>query len=189
MRYIIAIILIILFVIVAIVTIGRISAPSSRTNVPASRVTKLANYADNTSASVSWTQSGHLVGDDQRRAIRVTVTPRTRTIEVLNGYSQVTERKQELDNTPQAFQQFTRALDKANFGKERTVAQPDERGVCPLGYQYIYRLTEASREVMRTWSDSCLNTDGPSAGNASLISQLFRNQITNYGKFTSNVQL
>lgn len=188
MRYAVAVILIIVFAIVAIVFLGRATnTGTSRSNATASRVTKLADYADNDASSVSWTMQGRLLGEDQFRSVRITVTRHSRTLEILDGYKLVPTRQQDYGNTPEAFQAFTRALDLANFGKERDVKLADERGVCPLGNRYIYRLSEGGSEVMRTWSDSCLTSDGPFSGNPTLIAQLFKNQITDYTKLTSGI--
>ena len=189
MRYAVAVLLIIVFAIVAIIFFGRGNGSETRDSAAASRVTKVADYAENSSASVSWTMQGRVVGEDQFRSVRITVTPRSRTVEILNGYNQITERQQEFGSTPEAFRTFAKALDLANFGKERTVQIADERGVCPLGNRFIYRVSEGAREVMRSWSSSCQSTDGPFSGNPSLVGQLFKNQITDYHKFMNNVQL
>ena len=188
MRYGLVVLVIAFFTIVtAAVFIGR---GNSGSNAPA-RITKLAEYDDNDNASVSWTQQGRLVGEDQRRAIRVTITRNKRTVEVLAGYPERVERSAEFPNSSEAFAAFTRALDAANFGRERNVAQPDERGICPTGNRFIYRLADAGQEVMRTWSDSCRNSDGPFGGGttAGLIAKLFKDQITGYGQFVSGVRL
>lgn len=190
MKYGIAILLVAFFAIItAVVFVGRgnNSAPAK-----AAKITKTVDYESKSTASLSWTQQGRLVGTDQRKAIRVTVTREKRTVEVLEGYEERVASSQEYANSPAAFSTFVRALDNANFGRERTVKQPDERGVCPLGSRFIYKLTDASKEVMRTWSDTCLVADGPFGGGANsaqLIQQLFKLQITDYTKFTSGVQL
>lgn len=188
MRYGIAVLAIIFFAIVGtIVLIGR---GNSKTSSKPARVTKLADYDSKPSASVSWTWQGRLVGEDQRKAIRITVTPLTRKFEVLADYEQHVERTIEQVNTPVAFANFTRALDNYGFGRERTVKQTDERGMCPLGYVFLYRLTDGSKEVLRTWSDSCIASDGPFGGSsAQLISQLFKAQITDYNKLAIGVTL
>lgn len=189
MRYILAILLIAFLAIVGtVVLIGHGNSGSSKT---AARITKLVDYDTNDAASVSWTQQGRLVGEDQRRAIRVTVTRSKRTVEVLDDYEERVERSTEFTNSPAAFEAFTRALDAASFGRERTVRQADERGVCPVGNRFIYRLTDKSQEVMRTWSDTCTSSDGPFGGGntANLIAQLFKAQITEYNKFIIGVQL
>lgn len=189
MRYGIGILFILFLLIVGtVLLIGGGNSDSSA--VKASRLTKIADYTKD-GTTVSLTTQGRVVGDDQRRAIRVSVSSSKRTVEILDGYEERVSRSQEFANSPAAFEAFARSLDNAGFGKERTVKQVDERGVCPLGKKYIYRLTDRSKEVMRTWSDSCLKTDGTFGGGATapLIQQLFKAQITDYGKFTSGVQL
>ncbi len=189
MRYGLAILVIAFLAIVGTaVLIGRGNSDSGAVRA---RVTKIADYDSKDSSSVSWTQQGRLVGEDKRRAIRVTVTRSKRTIEVLAGYPERVESNTELPNSTEAFAAFTRALDNAGFGRERTVRLADERGVCPLGSRFIYRLTDSGQEIMRTWSDSCRTSDGSFGGGktASLISQLFREQITDYDKFISGVRL
>lgn len=171
-----------------VVIIGRSNNGSSGKTA---QDTKLANYTSNDAASVSWTMQGRLLGEDQRRAIRVTVTRNQRTVEILDGYEERTERQAQLSNSPDAFAAFVRALDIANFGQERTVKQADERGVCPLGSRFIYRVTDGTKEVMRTWSDNCTTADGPFGGGntTKLIQQIFEGQITDYQKFVIGVVL
>src|SRR5690242_4222747 len=127
MRYILAILIIAFFAIIG--TVVLIGHGGSGSSAATARVTKLVDYDTNDAASVSWTQQGRLVGEDQRRAIRVTVSRSKRTVEVLDDYEEHVERSAESANTPAAFEAFTRALDAANFGRERTVKQADERGV------------------------------------------------------------
>lgn len=189
MRYLVAILAIIFFVILAAVLL---IDGGNGNGGQADRLTKIADYDTNDGASVSWTQQGKLVGDDQYRAIRITITRTSRRAEVLAGYQERVDRSVDLPNTPAAFEAFTRGLDNAGFGKERDVKQPDERGVCPLGHRYIYRLTENGREVMRTWSDTCQASNGPYGGGsngASTIQHLFKAQITDYPKFVNGVVL
>lgn len=191
MRYLVAILAVIFLVILGTVLLFGGSDSNGGTSDPA-RVTRLAEYDSNDGASVSWTQQGRLVGDDQYRAIRITVTRNSRRAEVLAGYQERVERSVDLPNTAAAFETFLRALDNANFGKERKVKIADDRGICPLGNRFIYRLTDAGREVMRTWSDNCSNADGPFGGGptgASTIRQLFMQQVPDYSNFSANVRL
>lgn len=189
MRYGLAVLVIaFLAIVTAVVFVGR---GDSGPGASSARVTKVTDYENKDSASVSWTQQGRLVGEDQRRAVRITITRSKRTVEILAGYPERVERSAEFPNSSEAFAAFTRALDTASFGRERNVVQPDERGVCPQGNRYIYRLTEGSEEIMRTWSDSCRTSDGPFGGGntAGLIARLFKDQITGYSDFVSGVRL
>lgn len=188
MRYGLAVLVIAFFAIVTTaVFVGRSdSGPGT-----SARVTKVTDYENKDSASVSWTQQGKLVGEDRRRAVRITITRSKRTVELLAGYPERVERSAEFTNSAEAFSAFTRALDTAGFGRERSVLQPDERGVCPQGNRFIYRLTEGNEEIMRTWSDSCRTSDGPFGGGntAALIAKLFKEQITDYNDFVSGIRL
>lgn len=172
-------------------TIVLIGSGDSSSKTPA-RNTNLVDFENKDSASVSWTQQGQLVGEDRRQAIRITVTRNKRVVEILDGFEQRVSSSSEAVNTPAAFSAFTRALDNASFGQERNVAQPDDRGICPTGNVFVYRLTDLGKEVMRTWSDTCEVSDGPFGGgnrNAPLIARLFKAQITNYSTFTRRVNL
>lgn len=196
MRYGLGILFIAFLVIVGAVILfsGGHNKGSTATVAPKTviRSTKLADYENNDSAAISWTIQGKLVGQDKRRAIRVIVTRNVRTIQVLDGYDERVENSKDYPNNPAAFATFVRALDNLSFGRERTVKQPDERGVCPLGNRYIYRVTDGSKEVMRTWSDTCTATDGPFGGgptSPSPICTLFKAQITDYSKLTAKVVL
>ena len=175
----------------AIITTALIIGSSDSGTTSAARVTKVTDYENKDTASVSWTQQGRLVGEDQRRAIRVTITRNKRTVEVLAGYPERVEKSLEYPNSVEAFAAFTRSLDSAGFGRERRVVQPDERGVCPTGNRFIYRLTDSSQEIMRTWSTSCSNAEGPFGGGKTpgLIAGLFKAQITDYSKFVTGVRL
>ncbi len=189
MRYGLAILVTIFLVIVGVAAF--VGSDDSSTATTTARNTKLVGYENNNNASITWTQQGRLVGDDQRQAIRVTVTRSKRTVEILSGFAERVERSHEFVNTPEAFSSFVRALDNYSFGRERVVKQPDERGVCATGNRFIYRLTDSSNEVMRTWSDTCLPADGPFGGGktASQIAALFKAQITNYSQQISGVRL
>lgn len=190
MRYLVAILVIAFLAIVGtVVLVGR---GGNNANTTPARITKLVDFENKERASVSWTMQGRLVGEDQHRAIRITVNRDKRTVEILSGYQERVERSADFANTPASFAAFVRALDNLNFGRERTVKQADERGVCPLGNRFVYRLTDAGTEVMRTWSDTCQTADGPFGGGANaaqVIGQLFKAQITDYSKFTAGVIL
>jgi hypothetical protein len=189
MRYGISILVVAFLIIIgSVVLIGR-GNNGSKTTTNA-RITKLADYANNDTASVSWTMQGGLVGEDQYKAVRVTVTKSKRTAEVLGGYGQRVEKSVEFANSPESFATFTRALDNLGFGRERAVALADERGVCPQGNRFIYRVTDGTKEIMRTWSSSCSTKEGPFGGKTpTVIRELFRQQITDYSKFVSGVKL
>lgn len=154
--------------------------------------TKVVDYVNRQETRLMWTQQGRLVGDDQRKSVRVTVTPSKRIVEVLSGYEERVEKSQEFNNNQTAFETFSRALEAMSYGRERTVRQTDERAACPFGFRYIYELKTGAQSVFRSWSDSCTPNDGTFGGgnrNAQDINRLFQAQITDYNRFTAGVNL
>ncbi len=188
MKYGITVLVITFLAIVGVIILMGSGNNKKTSSIP--RNTVLAQYGDKDTSSVSWTDYGRLVGDDQRKAIRVTVTKNKRTVELLSNYDEHIEKSTEYINSPKAYESFMLALDNINFGKERNVAKPDDRGMCPVGYVFVYRLTDTGSEIMRTWSDTCNRSDGPYGGiSAALIGKLFQAQITDYNAFVNGVKL
>ncbi|MCX6727447.1 MAG: hypothetical protein NTX11_01375 [Candidatus Saccharibacteria bacterium] len=151
-------------------------------NTPSS----LVDYIDRDS-KVILTVSGRINGDDVHRQIRITVSPTDRVAEVIQGYQNNVIKTQNITNNRQAYDQFMRALARTGFSKERKSSLKDERGICPTGQRYVYEIIDNNDQVSRTWAGQC--NAGNSLGNAPLILQLFRNQITDYGKFVNGVNL
>jgi hypothetical protein len=190
MRYVLGAIGVVLLAFLAIFLLTRHSTPTNPNQKPgAKQAIKLLDYTDKTGSQVQWTRQGPLVGEDQRRAVRISISPSTRLIEILDGYELTTERSQTYPNTPAAYETFLHGLDLAGFVKERKVTNTDERGVCPLGNTFVYDLSDADNHPIHLWSVSCSLAAGPFAGNAFLIQQLFQNQIPDYNQQVHNVRL
>lgn len=189
MRYGLAILIVAFLAVVTVAVV--VGGNDSDSGSSAPKVTKAVDYENDDDAALAWTQQGKLVGEDQRQAIRITITRNKRQVEVLSGYPERVERSTEFANSPEGFAAFTRALDNAGFGRERTVTQSDERGMCPGGNRFIYEVKDAGQQIMRTWSDNCNRSNGTFGGGstAGQIGGLFKNQITDYSDFISGVQL
>lgn len=177
-------------VVVALIAIILIVSRSPSSNNPSTKPTavKLTDYV-NQNSTVVYTTKGKLIGDDQRKAIRISVTPTERRIEILNGYDETVERAQTYANTKSAYDNFMRALQNAGYTRARPSAYPDERGVCPLGSTYTYKLQTPGADKINTWSDSCRAAEGTFAGSAILVRQLFQLQITDYNTQVRDVRL
>jgi hypothetical protein len=133
---------------------------------------------------------GKLVGEEDRRAVRVTVSDSERVVEVLGGYEEKVIKSKKYSNTRAAFETFLLALDRIGFGRQRSnVRIKDERGACPLGNRYIYELNSGGKQELRTWSDNCLGAEGTFGGSTSQARQIFKNQISDYDKFIQDVEL
>lgn len=162
-----------------------------RTNISTDTQTlnvTVADYINNKNSSVTWTQEGELVGENDRRAIRVTVTPTERRADVLAGYDQKIIKTIKFSNNPTAYASFLLALEELRFGDEKRTNEVDERGVCPFGNRYIYQLHDGADQKMRLWSTTCKKGEGTFDGEANLVKKLFKSQITDYLKFVSGTK-
>jgi hypothetical protein len=138
--------------------------------------------------SSAYTEQGRMVGEDQRRAIRVTVNQNERRLEILTGYEEAVESAQTFPNTQSAFEAFLVALDQAGFDNKKVSNIKDERGACPLGRGYVYQLNEYSQPLINTWSTSC-GKIGTFNGNRNTVRALFQKQIPGYAKLVSQIDM
>jgi len=148
----------------------------------------LSSYAGS-DASVQQTTTGRLVGEEDRRAIRITVSRSQRTIDILGGYEETILSTQQITNTQAAYNAFLHALDNEGFTKSKKSPESSQSGVCPLGNQYNYTVLEGTNDLSNLWSTSCTLSDGTFNGNGPTIRQLFQSQINNYSQFVNGVQL
>ena len=148
----------------------------------------LPDYAD-TSSEVSLTNDGIVNGDDIHRSIRITVSNTTRVLDIVQGYSDTVIDKHTFSNTPDAYSVFLKAINTYGFlsknPKATVPANPD--GQCPLGFRYIYKLSDDSGDLFMAWNSSC--NAGNSNGDSFNLLTLFQDQITDYNKLTQNVNL
>ena len=154
-------------------------------NVP--RAAQLVDYA-NKNSSVSSTVVGKLVGDEQRRAIRIIVSPNERRLEILSTYDQTILSSESFPNDRTAYENFLSALGGQGFLNKKETKIIDQRSVCPTGNRFVYDLSENGEHISNLWSVSC-NKDGTFNGRGSVIRELFQRQIPDYQKFVHGVSL
>lgn len=182
MRYLLGVIGVIVAIVVVIVILI-----SSNTNTGPKPVdVSTYNYAG---TSVSQTTTGALVGEDQRRAIKIIISQDSRTIEILSGYEDSVVNSESFSNTPAAYSAFLGGLQNANFSSSRKTKETNILGVCPLGNIYFYELDNGVNTIFNNWSTSCSASDGTFFGYGSLIRQMFQLQIPNYNSYVQNVNL
>jgi len=148
----------------------------------------IADYA-NTSATAVYTVVGQINAEELHRGIRISVNRNLRTVEVLSGYNNTVINSKGFPNTQAAYDEFLYALRGAGFTRTQETKTKEEKGTCPLGQRYIYQLQEFGDDVQRLWSTSCIRSDGPFGGSATLVKQLFQKQILDYDKFVRGVEL
>lgn len=185
MRYIIGVlgVILVIFLVVALV-FGRGGNTTTQSN---KTIAQLVDYADKNS-SVSLTTIGRMVGDEQRREIRVTVTPNERRLEILSGYNESVMSLQSYPNTQEAYSNFLSALGNNGFNKKRETTITDPRGLCPTGQRYVYDLSQDGNHISNLWNSSC-NDGSNFAGRGQTIRTLFKQQIPDYDKQISSVKL
>lgn len=158
-------------------------------NTPDSKetVTKLVDYADKGS-EVSHTTVGPLVGEDEHREIRITVSRSERRLEIISGYSNSVISTQTFANTSDAYENFLSALGGQGFLTQKDSDVEDQRSVCPSGRRYIYELREGNDSVSSLWSVSC-NKSGTFNGRSGSVRELFQRQIPDYSRLVSGVKV
>lgn len=185
MKYVLSVLAVILLIVIALVFVfnrGDDTATSED-----DRTIALINYAS-TNSSVSHTTFGRLVGEEERRAVRIIVTPTERRLEILSGYDENVISGQTYQNTQTAYENFLSALNTAGFLRTKETTIQDERGICPTGNRYEYILRDSSEIKHNTWSSSC-NSNGTFAGTASSVRRLFQEQIPEFQVLTRDVDL
>lgn len=185
MKYIIGVVAVVVALLLIIFALVRRPSTPNNGGQPAATVRDYATRP----GTASYTIQGKVVGENERQAVRISVSPEQRTIEILQGYDETVESREVFPNTESAYNHFIHALDRAGFGLERSAEAGDERGVCPLGNTYIYHLVSNSDEIVSTWSTTCSRNQGTFAGNARLVRQLFQNQIPEYSRQIRDVRL
>jgi hypothetical protein len=188
MKYVIGVIAVIIVTILAVVLIVNRDGGQEDANQTGKRVVSLYEDAKD-GGIVSYTIEGPIVGEDEHRAVRITVNSGTRKIEILKGYNNTVEKSQTFNNTSAGYEEFLKALEIAGFSREQSYNPKDERGVCPLGRRYIYEFEKSGRDNLKTWSTSCSEKQGTFGGVATTIRRLFQNQIPEYSKFVSDTRL
>lgn len=188
-RYLIGVLVVFLVIAGVILLLAGGSNKKSNKPAPVTTQKQIYDYAGSANATTVFTQQGHIVGDDQYRAIRITVARDYRRIDILDSYTSRVIKSKTFENDQAAFDVFLRALDHAGYDKTRKTSITDERGVCPSGYRFLYDMKDGSNQLQHTWSTSCSSKQGTSGGNYDTIRRLFQNQITDYNLFVRGVSL
>lgn len=185
-RYIVGFLLAVGLIVVVIVLIvrGLVSSPQS----PSTQGPDLNSFV-NTATTVRFIIDTPVAAADTHRDIIITVGNDDANIEVTKGYDGQVVRQQSYPMNSVSYAVFLRSLSINGFAEgDNTAANRDERGHCALGDRYIYSIIDANgNEIQHYWYTSCGN--GTFKGTPNTIRSLFRRQIPDYDKLTSDVQL
>lgn len=187
MRYLLATVGVIFLLIVGIVIFSRSNRPQSAVT-PDNTAINLNDYSENENASVQYTVAGPINANEDHRQIRITISASSRQIDVIKGYQGELLSRNTYSNNSEAYADFLEALRRANFTKERRIADNiSPAAICPVGNRSFYQIIENSEDKMNLWTASCVG--GTFGGNISLTNQLFQLQIPDYSKITSGVSI
>lgn len=176
-----------LLLVVAVFVLSRGDNDSTDPSQSPAKTAQLVDYADKNS-EVSLTTIGRLVGNDEHRQIRITLSASERRIEVFSGYDQQLLSSQTYTNNSEAYETFLSALGGQGFIKAKETDISDSRSVCPTGRHYEYLLTENGEEKSNLWSVSC-DRSGTFNGRGGTVRELFQRQIPDYTQQVSGVVL
>ncbi len=184
-KYVIGAISTILLLVLVFVFVVNRGDDQSSTNTP--KVLKLVDYAEKDS-HVTFQTDGRLVGEEERRSVRITVSANERRLEVLSGYNNDVINSQSFPNTQAAYAAFLSGLSGQGFMQSKKTSVTNPLSVCVNGKHYYYTVTDGNDKKSDLWSVSCDKT-GTFGGRANATRELFQRQIPEYNQLTQGVKL
>jgi hypothetical protein len=186
-NFLITFVVLLLFIFLVVKIFGGHHKKATPVN-PATPVVKpLPDYSDSL-AEVSMTIDGHINGDDQHRAIKITVDQYSRKMDIIGGYSGNILQENTFANNQQAYDVFLHSLQNSGFtAKRKKPATTNEVGRCPLGERFIFELNDSGDVLSHLWSSSC--GTGNLGGQSATLESLFKAQVTDYNKIISTAKV
>lgn len=182
MKYLLGFFVTILLIIMLIVLL--VGGGSTKTAVP-NTSHSLASYSNDQTAVVRVTVDGPITAPQNHHATRITVSRDSATFEQLVGYNGQITSTQTYPNTQTSYLSFLRGIELAGFTKGDIATNlKNDRGFCALGSRYIFEFEASGKQLERFWSTSCGGTKS-FKGNTTINLALFRKQIPDYDKLTS----
>lgn len=174
-----------IFLLVRLISGGGDEQPNEPKTSQVQKTNKLSIDAK----KVSYTVYGRVLGEEDRRAIRITIDDFERKMEVLQGYDENVVQTERAPNKSSAFEAFLLALETAGFTTRDTAVKTDDRGLCPLGNRYVFETEFDDSSTIRTWTTSCSTKGVSFKGNRPTVDTLFKAQIPKYSELTNNIVL
>ncbi|MFO0920687.1 MAG: hypothetical protein U0451_03365 [Candidatus Saccharimonadales bacterium] len=189
MRYILGVIGMIVLGIIAVILFGNAVSNNGGDQPAPSETTQTTKTIDhiNDKSRVQFTKYGNINSNEDRRTLKIYVSQNERVIEVLDGYTETVRKRQTYSNNYEAYKVFMYALDKAGFTSKKETKVSNPTGICPKGYTYYYKLSEAGNDLSNLWNSSCKPLGGDLGTNGSDIRELFTSQIPDYSEFVQGV--
>ena len=141
--------------------------------------------------SVRMTVRGPIVANENFHSYTVTVAPDSRTMTTYKGYLSEQVNVSQLDNNVQAYTQLVTALSRANLmeGTPLSGDADNTDGICATGYLYEFEVLQSTNTVQKLWTTNCKGSPGSLKANLTQVVNLFRAQIPDFVKLTTEVKL
>ncbi len=180
-------IVIFVLIIAAIISVIRIftGGSDSEETVEQSNQSQTALLANAADRSVRMTVRGQIVGDNEFRSYRVTVSPSKRDFQRFQGYLKTPLAEKSYDNNTKAYDEFVRALEIAGMVNGTPLSGNADviTGLCANGVIYEYEVLQAERVANRLWTSSCGDAKGSLRGNSPELQRLFLAQTPDASDF------
>lgn len=181
MRYIVGFLIGIGLLVLTVILVIRIFSGGGAEDAP--RPIDLNSYST-TDTVVRLTLDGPVVANQQHEQLRITVGRDAVLYERFQGYQGDIVDTRSYPNNQDAYAEFLRALDVAEFEKGNADGPKDERGFCPTGQRYIYEAIGEGENLVRWWNTSCGGNTGNFVGRGSVVRNLFKKQVPDYNELT-----
>ncbi len=174
-----------IFLLVRLISGGGNDKPKEPKTSQVQKTNKLSTDAK----KVSYTVYGRVLGEEDRRAIRITIDDFERKMEVLQGYDENVIQTERAPNKTSAFEAFLLALETSGFTTRDTSIKTDDRAVCPLGNRYVFEAEFDDTTTIRTWATTCSTKGVSFRGSRPSVDTLFKAQIPKYSDLTQSIVL
>lgn len=183
---IIFIIVIVVLVIAAAVSIFQMAIGNNdEINPEQADITRSSLLSTDEARSVRMTVRGEIVGNENFRTYRITVSPENRSFVRYKGYLDTPMVEKEYTNNTKAYEEFVYALDRAGLskGKELSTEENDIRGICADGVVYEFDILDGTRVVKHLWTTNCRGIDGSLQSDTAFLQQLFLEQTPDASEY------
>lgn len=178
----------------ALISLGRaLFGGGGATPTPTPVVNNGAGALTQTTAdrSVRMTVRGPIVANENFHSYTVTIAPDKRNMTTYTGYLDQQVNTSQLDNNVQAYTQLVTALSRANLmaGTPLSGDADNTDGICATGYLYEFEVLQSTNTVQKLWTTTCKGSPGSLKANLTQVVNLFRAQIPDFVKLTTQVKL
>jgi hypothetical protein len=185
------IILFIVIVVIGFISVGISFFRGGSDSEIVPRQVDLSNYLDESNTTAIYTVEGSIKAREEYREIRISISPTSRKLEIIQGYQGRVIESKRFPNDAEAYKEFLLALKTMGFtNKDFNADLEKPAGICPLGTRNIYEFQERGRAIYSAWATTdCDEKDQSFEGSEKGVEELFEMQIPEYSDLTRDTSL